>query len=148
MLTRYDLEAVTAFRSEHYLATTLYLPLDVEQPPQFPILLRGLTSNRGTGLSAQGLSPAVLAAARQDLDELERYAAPHMDRAGARALAVFCCIGEGYWRAYNLPLPPPARLIQDAAFHVRPLAVMLGQYPRILFALSIVFFIIIQKYIV
>ncbi|MFH0809087.1 MAG: hypothetical protein V2A77_01235 [Pseudomonadota bacterium] len=136
MLTQYDLEAINAFRGERYLATTLYLPLDVGQPPQFPVLLRDLAKRtRAAGIDDRGLPHDVAASARQDLADLERHVTAHMERAGARGISVFCCSAEGWWRTWLLPLPPPARLIQETSFYLRPLALMLDQYRPIMLVL-------------
>jgi peptide subunit release factor 1 (eRF1) len=73
--------------------------------------------------------------ARRDLEHLERHIPVLLDRAGARGVAVFCCSGEGWWREQTLPVPVPARIIQEATFYVRPLAGVLDEYRRIMLVL-------------
>ncbi len=135
MLRQSDLEAISAFQSERFPATSLYLPLDVEQPPRYPVLLRDLVREAAAELERRRPAHAVLAAARRDLEMLERYVSYDLERAGALGLAVFCCSGEGYWSAHKLPVALPARLRQEARFHVRPLAGLLHEYRPILLAL-------------
>jgi peptide chain release factor subunit 1 len=135
MLTRSDLEVLGRFQSQHHLATTLYLPLDVEQPPRYPIVLRDLARRCEAELERTRQPHKLLASAREDLARLERYVSIDLDRTSALGLAAFCCSGERYWQAFRLPVSLPARLIQEPAFYVRPLAAILDEYRRIMLAL-------------
>jgi peptide chain release factor subunit 1 len=134
MLSPLDVEALNSFRSEYFLATSLYLPLDVEQPPKYPILLRGLSRAAAAELERGELAHEVLEAAHRDLERIERYVRD-LDRARALGLAVFCSSGEDYWRAEKLPAPLPARLLQRATFYVRPLAGLLDEYRPVMLVL-------------
>lgn len=135
MLTRSDIEALSNFRSRHFLATTLYLPLDIEQQAKYPILARDLARKAEAQLGGQELSREALASAHQDLADLERFVCQDFDRAGALGLAVFCCAGERYWKVYPLPVGVLAKLVQNTAFYVRPLAGLLDEYPPIMLVL-------------
>jgi peptide chain release factor subunit 1 len=135
MLIKADIDALGAFRSERFLATSLYLPLDFNTPPKFPVLIRDLTRQAAENVARRGLSHEGLMSARRDLEQLERYAGPDLDRGGALGLAAFSSAGEDFWRSWLLPVSVPARLAQGRAFDLRPLAGLLDEYRRIMFVL-------------
>jgi peptide subunit release factor 1 (eRF1) len=74
--------------------------------------------------------------ARADLDRIVRLshelptggARGH----GARAKAVFACSAQGFWREYDLPAQlSGTQLMVDRHFHLKPLAQLLGAFPRL-----------------
>jgi len=139
MFTQLDVEKLGRFRPGHCLATTLYLPLDAGRPARFPVLARDLIRQAERSLDeALGRGrPAhdVLLSAREDLARLGRHLDGLNRRQHAPGLAAFSCAAEDYWQAINVPVPPPARLLQEATFYVRPLAGLLDEYRPILLAL-------------
>src|SRR6202167_833685 len=69
--------------------------------------------------------------ARADLDRIVRLS---QDLRGARphARAVFACSAQGFWREYDLPAQlSSTQLLVNRHFHVRPLAQLLGAFPRL-----------------
>ena len=51
---------------------------------------------------------------------------------GARAKAIFACSSQGFWREYDLPAQlGGTQLAVDRHFHLRPLAQLLGAFPRL-----------------
>jgi peptide chain release factor subunit 1 len=51
---------------------------------------------------------------------------------GTHAKAVFACAGQDFWREYDLPAQlPGTQLVVDRHFHLKPLAHLLGAFPRL-----------------
>lgn len=137
MLTKSDVERLGAFGSRRFLATTLYLPLDLNKPPQFPVLLRDMIREAEEALERAGREHEVKMAARRDLERLERFVTLEIERSAGRGMAVaaFACSGEDFWYALQLPMSLAPRLVQESSFYVRPLASVLDQYRPIMLAL-------------
>ncbi len=78
-------------------------------------------------LEAQGRSDS----ARADLERMVRLA--HEWRAnGVRSKAVFACAAQNFWREYDLPAQLSAtELNADRHFRLKPLAQLLGAFPRL-----------------
>ncbi len=73
--------------------------------------------------------------ARTDLDRIMRMISDFRMN-GTHAKAVFACSSLGFWREYDLPPQLPAtQIFVDRRFHLRPLARMLGAFPRLGIAL-------------
>jgi peptide subunit release factor 1 (eRF1) len=74
--------------------------------------------------------------ARADLDRIVRLSNELHGRGthghGARAKAIFACSSQGFWREYDLPAQlSGTQLVVDRHFHLRPLAQLLGAFPRL-----------------
>ena len=81
-------------------------------------------------------SKARYESARADLDRIVRLShdllSNGMSNAGARAKAVFACSAQGYWREYDLPAQlGGTQLSVNRHFHLKPLAQLLGAFPRL-----------------
>jgi peptide subunit release factor 1 (eRF1) len=51
---------------------------------------------------------------------------------GARAKAIFACAAKGFWREYDLPAQlNGTQLLVNRHFHLKPLAQLLGAFPRL-----------------
>ncbi len=69
--------------------------------------------------------------ARADLDRV-LHLAGELRSNGTHAKAVFACAHQGIWLEYDLPPHLPAtQLFVDRHFHLRPIAHLLGAYPRV-----------------
>jgi peptide subunit release factor 1 (eRF1) len=69
--------------------------------------------------------------ARADLDRIVRLS-HDLRSQGARAKAVFACSAQGFWREYDLPAQlSSTQLSVNRHFHLKPLAQLLGAFPRI-----------------
>jgi len=69
--------------------------------------------------------------ARTDLDRIVRLSRD-LSGNGARAKAVFACAAQGFWREYDLPAQLSAtQLSVNRHFHLKPLAQLLGAFPRL-----------------
>lgn len=69
--------------------------------------------------------------ARIDLDRVLRLAG-ELRSNGTHAKAVFACAHQGIWLEYDLPPTlPTTQLFVDRHFHLKPIAHLLGAYPRV-----------------
>ncbi len=69
--------------------------------------------------------------ARADLDRILRLS-QDLRGNGARAKAVFACAAQGFWREYDLPAQlSGTQLSVNRHFHLKPLAQLLGAFPRL-----------------
>lgn len=70
-------------------------------------------------------------AARADLDRVARLSG-ELRSNGTHAKGVFACAAQNIWREYDLPPTLSAtQLFVDRHFHLRPLAHLLGAFPRL-----------------
>lgn len=66
-----------------------------------------------------------------DIDRIVRLSATFRSN-GTHAKAVFACAAKNIWREYDLPPTlPGTQLFVDHHFHLKPLARMLGAFPRL-----------------
>ena len=69
--------------------------------------------------------------ARADLDRILRLS-QDLRGNGAHAKAVFACAAQGFWREYDLPAQlSGTQLSVNRHFHLKPLAQLLGAFPRL-----------------
>ncbi len=75
---------------------------------------------------------------RDAIDDLERILrlAEGLHGNQARAKAVFACSGRELWREFDLPsVPSPTKLFVNRRFHLKPLAPVFSEHPRMWVAL-------------
>jgi len=69
--------------------------------------------------------------ARADIERIQRLSV-ELRRNGAHAKAVFACAAQNVWREYDLPPSlSGTQLFVDRYFHLKPLAQLLGAFPRL-----------------
>jgi peptide chain release factor subunit 1 len=69
--------------------------------------------------------------ARPDIDRIQRLSG-ELRGNGSHAKAVFACAAQNTWREYDLPPSlPGTQLFVDRHFHLKPLARLLGAFPRL-----------------
>src|SRR5580704_6913022 len=69
--------------------------------------------------------------ARADLDRIVRLL-QDLRGNGAHARAIFACSAQGFWREYDLPAQlSGTQLVVNRHFHLKPLAQLLGAFPRL-----------------
>jgi peptide chain release factor subunit 1 len=69
--------------------------------------------------------------ARSDIERIQRLSG-ELRSNGAHAKAVFACGAQKIWREYDLPPSlPGTQLSVDRHFHLKPLARLLGAFPRL-----------------
>ena len=90
--------------------------------------------NKGQMKSSCGSKPGEKQkkdSARADLDRVLRLAG-ELRTNGTHAKAVFACAHQGIWLEYDLPPAlPGTQVFVDRNFHLKPIAHLLGAYPRI-----------------
>ena len=68
---------------------------------------------------------------RADLDRIQRLSG-ELRSNGTHAKAVFACSAQNLWQEYDLPANlPGTQLFVDSYFHLKPLAHLLGAFPRL-----------------
>jgi peptide subunit release factor 1 (eRF1) len=93
-------------------------------------VLRQLESKNNNGRT-NGNTKARYESARADLERIVQLSRD-LSGNGARAKAVFACSAQGYWREYDLPAQLSAtQLSVNRHFHLKPLAQLLGAFPRL-----------------
>jgi peptide subunit release factor 1 (eRF1) len=91
------------------------------------ILIKDLARDAQRNLESQGRKDF----ARADLDRIVRMAG-ELRSNGTHGKAIFACSAQNFWREYELPpLLPGTALYVDRRFHLKPLAHLLGAFPRV-----------------
>ncbi len=137
ILTRRQVDDLGRFRPVPYLVTSLYLDIDRSTPGGRgrPAALKVLARDARAGLEARDLTRKQRQSVEEDLTALERIARDASAR-GDRAVCSFVASAVGYKQVLGLPHPVKNRLVIDETPYVRPLAAMLGEYPRYLVVLA------------
>ncbi len=134
VLTRGQVEALRTYRPSPYLVTTLYLDVTGAFATGGRGVLRRLVREARAGLAERELTRKQRQSVEQDLAALERIVRDARVRAG-RSVAAFLCSGADYEQVVDLPHPVKDRVVVGETPFVRPLAVMLDEYPRYLVVL-------------
>src|SRR5712671_996277 len=91
------------------------------------ILIKDLARDAQRNLELKGTRDRASA----DLDRIVRMSS-ELRSNGTHAKAVFACAARGFWREYDLPAQlPGTQLFVDRTFHLKPLAQLLGAFPRL-----------------
>jgi peptide chain release factor subunit 1 len=91
------------------------------------ILVKDLAREVLRGLESKGRKDC----ARTDIDHIQRLSG-ELRSNGSHAKAVFACSAQHIWHEYELPPSlPGTQLFVDRHFHLKPLARLLGAYPRL-----------------
>lgn len=128
--SRAQVEALSAFKSQGDLVTSLYLDTDKGRRSKKEILLD--LKNLLTGARAQA---AALDAAKdkvdsliKDLDRMSDHCRRAVSAGNAPGLAVFSCSRRRFWQDLELPHGPRNRVLFDTNFYVRPLVAILDRF--------------------
>jgi peptide subunit release factor 1 (eRF1) len=94
--------------------------------------LRQLESNgNSTDKNSKDKNKEKLESARADLDRIMRLS-QELRSNGAHAKAIFACSAQGFWHEYDLPAQlTGTQLSVNRHFHLKPLAQLLGAFPRL-----------------
>ncbi|MGA7905990.1 MAG: hypothetical protein WCA16_01190, partial [Candidatus Sulfotelmatobacter sp.] len=130
MITREQIRELAEFEDQESCALTFYFQHTAPRNKahkEETILTKDLAREALHRLESKGKCES----ARADLDRMVRLSQEWLGN-GARAKGVFACAAKGFWREYDLP----ARLtgtdfFVDRHFHLKPLARMLGAFPRL-----------------
>ena len=91
------------------------------------ILIKDLAREAQRNLESQGKKDC----ARADLERIMRMSG-ELRSNGTHGKAIFACSAQNFWREYELPAQlPGTSLFVDRHFHLKPLAHLLGAFPRL-----------------
>jgi peptide subunit release factor 1 (eRF1) len=136
MISREELRQLASFecRDENELAISFYFHPSTPQDK----------SHREEGILAKDLVGKTLrelqlnARSRHVVEDLEKILrlAESLHGNQARAKAVFACGARSFWQEFDLPpVASPTRLFVNRRFHLRPLAAVFSEHPRLWVAL-------------
>jgi peptide subunit release factor 1 (eRF1) len=98
---------------------------------QDSILIKDLVREALHGLENGKENKARKESVRADLDRVARLAG-ELRSNGTHAKAVFACAAQNVWEEYDLPPNLPlTQLFLDRHFHLKPIAKLLGSFPRL-----------------
>jgi len=136
MISRDELRQLAAFecQARNELAITFYFQPSTPQDKSHreeTILAKDLVRKTLQELQLNSQSSAAL----DDLNLILRVAETlHGNQ--ARAKAIFACSGRGLWKEFDLPpVQSPTRLFVNRRFHLKPLAAVFSEHPRLWVAL-------------
>lgn len=108
--------------------------LNITPPRPYVSELRSLLHEQRTALDDGSWEPRTVRAVKEVFDKIvERAEEIHLAGGidGARLLVIFAD-PEGYWQEFHLPVGLPSRVVVDPDPYVRPLSVLLDEFPRYL----------------
>ena len=130
MITRDDIRELANFHSPEGCAVTFYYqptaPTNRSHRDE-TILVKDLVQNALRLAEKNLLKPK---AAHGDLQRILEMT-DTLRSNGRKGKAVFACVGQGYWREFDLPAKlPQSRLILNQRFHLKPLAAIFDSIQR------------------
>ncbi len=149
MITREQIHELAQFEDQGACALSFYFqPMAPRNKAhkEEAILTKDLAREALRQLENKSTSKDKIESARADLDRIVRLShdlhnngmRSHGTRGhgmrshGSRAKAIFACSAQGFWRAYDLPAQMSGtQLVVDRHFHLKPLAQLLGAFPRV-----------------
>jgi peptide subunit release factor 1 (eRF1) len=132
MITREQIHELADFEDQAACALSFYF-----QPTQprnkahkeEAILTKDLAREALRHLEGKGKNASE--SARADLERIRRLPLD-LQSGGTRAKAIFACAAQGFWREYDLPAQlSGTQLLVNRHFHLKPLAQLLGAFPRL-----------------
>jgi peptide chain release factor subunit 1 len=142
MITREQIQELAQFEDSESCALSFYFqpaaPRNKAHKEE-AILTKDLAREALRQLESKGLEVKKLEGKKKDKTEfaradLDRIVRLSHDLRGnrAHAKAIFACSAQGFWRAYDLPAQLcGTQLLVDRHFHLKPLAHLLGSFPRL-----------------
>jgi peptide subunit release factor 1 (eRF1) len=136
MISREDLRQLASFecQSPNELAVTFYFQPGTPQDKSHreeAIRARDLVRKTIQDLQPNGHT-------REAVDDLQKILrlAENLHGNQARTKAIFACSGRGLWREFDLPsVPESTKLFVNRRFHLKPLAPIFSEHPRLWIAL-------------
>ena len=129
-ITREQIREVAEFEDPNSCAVSFYFQPSTPRNKahkEDTILIKDLAREALRKLENKGTKEG----ARGDLDRIVRLSG-ELRSNGTHAKAVFACAAQKVWREYDLPPTlPGTQLIVDRHFHLKPLANLLGAFPRL-----------------
>jgi peptide subunit release factor 1 (eRF1) len=136
MISRQELRQLASFECQlpNELAISFYFQTGTPQDKSHKeegILAKDLVRKTLQELQLNGPN-------RQAEEDLERILnlAERLHGNQARSKAIFACAARGLWQEFDLPsVPSPTRLFVNRRFHLKPLAPVFSEHPRLWVAL-------------
>jgi peptide chain release factor subunit 1 len=129
-LTREQIRELAELRDNQSSALTFYFQPATPRNKahkEDTILIKDLAREAQRNLESQGKKDL----ARADLERIVRMSSDFRSN-GTHAKAIFACSAKSFWREYELPAQlHGTALFVDRRFHLKPLAHMLGAFPRL-----------------
>ncbi len=134
-ITRDQIRELAAFEDSRSCAISFYFQPSTPRNKahkEDAILIKDLAREALHRLESQGPEgKAKKDRARPDIDRVVRLAG-ELRSNGAHAKAVFACAAQNVWHEYDLPATlPGTQLFVDRHFHLKPMAHLLGAFPRL-----------------
>jgi peptide chain release factor subunit 1 len=129
-LTREQIRELAEFEDAQSCAVSFYFQPSTPRNKahkEEAILIEGQVREAMCHLEGKGKKEC----ARADLDRVARLST-ELRGNGTHAKAIFACAARNLWREYDLPPTLAAtRLFVDSHFHLKPVAHLLGAFPRL-----------------
>jgi peptide chain release factor subunit 1 len=129
-ITREQIRELAEFRDAESCALSFYFQPSTprnKSHKEDAILIKDLVREALRNLESKGRKDC----ARADADRILQLAS-ELRSNGTHAKAVFACAARGMWLEYDLqPRLPATQLFIDHRFHIKPLAHLLGAFPRL-----------------
>jgi peptide subunit release factor 1 (eRF1) len=134
MITREQIHELAQFEDPAACALSFYYQPTAPRNKahkEEAILTKDLAREALRQLESRNKNKDSYESARADLDRIVRLSRD-LSGHGARAKAVFACSAQDFWREYDLPAQlTGTQLSVDRHFHLKPLAQLLGAFPRL-----------------
>jgi hypothetical protein len=139
MITREQIHELAQFEDETGCALSYYFQPTTPRNKahkEEAILTKDLAREALRQLESKNKSKDKYESARADLDHIVRFSHDLLSSGprgnGSHAKAVFACSAQGFWREYDLPAQlAGTQLSVNRHFHLKPLAQLLGAFPRL-----------------
>ena len=134
-ITRDQIRELAAFADSQSCAVSFYFQPSTPRNKahrEDTILIKDLAREALHRLESQGPEgKAKKDSARADVDRVVRLSG-ELRSNGTHAKAVFACAAQNVWHEYDLPATlPGTQLFVDRHFHLKPMAHLLGAFPRL-----------------
>jgi len=129
-ITREQIRELAEFQDAQSCAVSFYFQPSTPRNKahkEDTILVKDLAREAARSRESEGKKDP----ARADIERIQRLSA-ELRANGAHAKAIFACAGQNVWREYDLPPSlSGTQLFVDRYFHLKPLAQLLGAFPRL-----------------
>jgi peptide subunit release factor 1 (eRF1) len=129
-ITREQIRELAEFEDQQSCAVSFYFEPSTPRNKahkEETILIKDLAREALRTLESKGRRDC----ARADIERIVRLSRDLRSN-GTHAKAVFACAAQNLWREYDLPRSlPGTRLFVDRHFHLKPIAHLLGAFPRL-----------------
>ncbi|HXW99767.1 MAG TPA: host attachment protein [Candidatus Acidoferrales bacterium] len=134
-MTREQIRELAEFQDSQSGAVTFYFqPVTPRNKAhkEDTILVKDLAREALQTLEGKSAAPKVKRdSVRADIERILRLSG-ELRANGTHAKAVFACSAQGFWREFDLPAAlPGTQLFIDRYFHLKPVAQLLGAFPRL-----------------